>query len=70
MSTAKDIESHPNGEVTTAQIEAARAHGLDVGDDGKIGNVAGRGQLATDAYVPRLMFSLRHSLSWSAKHFP
>jgi hypothetical protein len=34
--------------VTNAQIEAARAQGLDVADDGTIQSAAGHGRLATD----------------------
>lgn len=51
MGTARDVESGKESQPSDAQIQAARDQGLDVAADGKIGNVAGHGQLATDAYV-------------------
>jgi MFS family permease len=50
MGAEKDIEHDTRNQPTSATIEAARAQGLEVTSDGKIGNVAGHGQLATDAY--------------------
>lgn len=49
MGAEKDIEHDNRNQPTSATIEAARAQGLEVTSDGKIGNVAGHGQLATDA---------------------
>lgn len=50
MGAAADVEHHNQTQPSAATIEAARAQGLEVTEDGKIGNVAGHGQLATDAY--------------------
>lgn len=57
MGTAHEAELGRE-QPTSATIEAARAQGLEVTADGKIGNVAGQGQLATDAYVKTLQFSI------------
>lgn len=50
MGTAQDVEPGNEVQPTGAQIQAARDQGLEVSEDGKIGNVAGHGQLATDSY--------------------
>jgi MFS family permease len=48
--TSSDEAPREKGGVTDAQIEAARAQGLDVADDGTIRSAAGHGHLATDRF--------------------